>query len=142
VTQIGCQSGSFSKALQRNPKSSARFDVGQLKPNSLWSLETEENLLWRFGEHQKPCEYMLSFGHQKVTLKIQNFIKTGTRRSRLNAPPAHCYTQASKIHITCVWKLIVLRAGRPSGRVRLLRSCPPLQSFDQPDEAIASGMEF
>jgi hypothetical protein len=35
--------------------SSARFDVRQIEPNSLWSLETEENLLRRFGEHLGIC---------------------------------------------------------------------------------------
>lgn len=42
----------FLKGIATKPKkSSARFDVGQLEPNGLWSLEMEENLLWRFGEH-------------------------------------------------------------------------------------------
>ena len=46
----------FLKGIATKPKkSSARFDVGQLESNGLWSLETEENLLWRFGEHLGIC---------------------------------------------------------------------------------------
>jgi hypothetical protein len=52
----------FLKGIAAKPKKwSARFDVGQLEPSSLWPLETEENLLWRLGEHLGISSYEKSF---------------------------------------------------------------------------------
>jgi hypothetical protein len=63
--------------LQRNPRNRRQdFDVGQLEPNSLWPLETEENLLWQLGEQFAISSYKNSFS--EASFKRVPFLSLST----------------------------------------------------------------